>query len=147
MAGRRTSLVATCLSMVILLTGTAQALEIIQFDKMAIKDQSEYIVVLIEGAQKVSIAEGKDDLAAQIHKLFTEVHAGDTIPLGMIAFEENLDRARLVDAERHAKDHNVRRLEVEDVMIVTLKRNDIILPLSFMHVADNFRPKFPPDKN
>jgi len=43
--------------------------------------------------------------------------------IGMLQFEENLDRARLLDAERYAKDHNAQRLEVEHAMIVTLKKN------------------------
>ena len=34
--------------------------------------------------------------------------------------------------------------KVEDAMIVTLKKNGIILPPEFLHVADNFHPKFPP---
>jgi len=110
---------------------------------MAIEDQSDYITLLVEGAQKVLIDEGKDDLFAKIHKLFTEIHPGDTMPLGMIAFEENLDQARLADAEKHAKDHNAPRLEVEHAMIVTLKRNDIILPKRFMTVGNNFKPKHP----
>jgi hypothetical protein len=118
-------------------------MEIRKFDEMAVEDQSDYITLLVEGAQKVLIDEGNDDLAAKIHKLFTEIPAGDTMSLGLEEFETNLAQARLADAERHAKDHNAPRLEVEHAMIVTLKRNDIILPKRFMTVGNNFKPKHP----
>jgi len=142
-----TVLAATFLSAAMLFTGTVQAMEIQQFDKMAGEDHSDYVVVLIEGAQKVLIDDGKSDLALTIHQLFTQVPPGDDMPLGMTEFERNLARARLADAERLVKDPKAGRLEVEHAMIVTLKKNDIILPQSFMHVADKFKPKFPPKKN
>ena len=41
----------TILSAAMLLCGTAQAMEIEKFDRMAAQDQSDFIVVLIEGAQ------------------------------------------------------------------------------------------------
>lgn len=53
----------TILSAAMLLCGTAQAMEIEKFDRMAAQDQSDYIVVLIEGAQKLLIQSGKKDLA------------------------------------------------------------------------------------
>ncbi len=137
-------LVALFLSVAMLFSNTTQAMEIRQFDKMAVEDQADYITLLVEGAQKVLIEEGKKDLAAKVHKLFTEIHPGDTISLGMEEFETNLAQARLFDAERHAKDHDARRLEVKDAIIVTLKRNDIVLPKSFMTVGKNFKPKHPP---
>ena len=40
-------------------TSAAQAMQIQQFDKMALQDQADYISVLIDGAQKVLIDEGK----------------------------------------------------------------------------------------
>ena len=50
---------------------------------------------------------------------------------------------RVLDAERHAKDHSAVRLEVEHAMLMTLRKNGIELPKSFMHVGDNFKPKQP----
>jgi hypothetical protein len=38
----------------------------------------------------------------------------------------------------------LRRLEVEDAMIVTLKKNGIDLAPSFLTFASGFRPKYPP---
>ncbi len=49
--------------------------------------------------------------------------------------------ARVTDAKNVTKDLNARRIEVEDAMALTLKKNGIILPPSFMHVGDNFKPK------
>jgi len=127
----------------VLATGVAQGMEVQKFDKMAIEDQGDYIQGLLQRAHEILVGEGKDDLAAKMHKLFTEVHQGDEMSIGMLELESNIDRARLIDAERYAKDHNARRLEVEDAMVVTLKKNGIVLPTSFTHVGDNFKPKHP----
>jgi len=139
-------LVAAFMSAALLLPNMAQSMEIRQFDKMAQQDQHEYISNLFGGAQKVLIDEGRSDLAAKVQKLFTEIPAGDDIPLGLTEFSRNLDRARLADAKRAAQDPNARRLEVEDAMAVTLKANRIEVPQSFFTVASGFKPKSPPQK-
>ncbi len=133
-------------SVALLLTSAAQAMEIQQFDKMAVQDQHDYVNALIVGAQKVLIDERRDDLAAQIQSLFTKIPPGDSISLGLEEFETNLAQARIFDAETHAKDHNAQRVEVEDAMAITLKKNKIELPDSFFTVARNFKPKHPPQK-
>jgi hypothetical protein len=139
-------LVATFLSAAMLFTGSLQAMEIQQFDKMAAQDQHDYLNVLVNGAQRVLIDEGKADLAAKIDKLFTEVLAGDKHSLGLIEFESNLDRARVADVKRVIANPNARRLEVEDAMIVTLRKNGIELPPSFLTIAKDFKPKIQPAK-
>jgi hypothetical protein len=136
-------LLTTLLSAAVFFASAASAMPIHQFDKMAISDQGDYLVVLIEGAQKVLLDAGKGQDAVKIHKLFTEVRLGDKMTIGMIELEENLARGRVADAERYARDHNVTRLEVEHAMLLTFKKNDIVLPPAFMHVADKFRPKLP----
>ncbi|MGA2630772.1 MAG: hypothetical protein ABSG54_11220 [Terriglobia bacterium] len=137
-------LAATFLSAAMLLTGAAQAMEIQQYDKMADQDQNEYVGDLVIGAEKVLTDEGRPDQAEQVRKLFTEIKPGDKIPVGVGEFEINLALARVVDAKRIAQDPNATRLEVEHALIVTLKKNGIILPQSIMHVGDNFHPRFPP---
>jgi hypothetical protein len=132
------------LSAAILLSGSAQAMEIEKFDRMAAQDQSGYIVVLIEGAQKVLIQSGKKDLAHQVHMLFTKKLGGDESPVGVVEFESNLGRARAADLRNLEKNPNAQRLEVEDAMGVTLKKNGIELPNSFFTVGSAFRPKLPP---
>jgi hypothetical protein len=137
-------LTATFLSAAMLLPSMVQAMEIQKFDKMALQDQHDYIADLVIGAQKVLIDEGRSDLAAQVDKLFTETPAGDEIPLGLNEFESNLDRARVADIQRIQKNPDARRLEVEDAMIVTLRKNGIELPPSFLTVNSGFKPKHTP---
>jgi hypothetical protein len=66
--------------------------------------------------------------------------------IGMVEFERNLALLRLDDAKDHEKKPNDPRLEVEDVVILTLHKNNIELPDSFYDVNKNFRPKLPPKK-
>lgn len=139
-----TLLAATCLSIAVLFSSAAQAMEIEKFDKMAAPDQSDYIVALIEGAQKVLRDEGRADLAAKVHTLFTTTLPGDESPIGVVEFESNLARARAADIRRLQKDPNATRLEVEDAMAATLHKNGIELPDAFFTVAANFHPKLPP---
>jgi hypothetical protein len=126
---------------------TAQAMEIRQFDKMADRNHSDVIQVLVDGAQKVLRDEGRGDLAKKMDQLFTEIPAGDKISLGMEEFENNLALMRVNDA-KHAVEHpSDPRLEVEDVMAATLQNNHIDLPDRFFTVAGGFIPKYPPTKN
>ena len=60
-----------------LLVATAQAMEIQKFDKMALPNQSEYVGLLVQGAEKVLTDEGRSDLAAQVEHLFTTTLPGD----------------------------------------------------------------------
>jgi hypothetical protein len=144
MNGLKKFLVAAFMSAALLLPNMVQAMEIQQFDKMALQDQNEYVGELIAGAQKVLIDEGRSDLAAQVQKLFTEKPGNDQISLGLNEFESNLDRARVFDARRAEEDPGARRLEVEDAMIVTLRKNGIELPPAFLTVASTFKPQYPP---
>ena len=91
-------------SAAMLFSSAAQAMEIRQFDKMADQDQSEYVGLLVQGAEKVLTDEGKADLAAQVDKLFLTIPAGDKMSLGMTEFELNLARARVADAEQENED-------------------------------------------
>lgn len=144
MNGFNKSLAATFLSAAMLFTSAAQAMEIRQFDKMAGRDQSDYINALIDGAENVLTDEGRPDLAAQVEHLFATKDPGDADVIGMVEFERNLALARVFDAKRAENDPNARRLEVEDAMIVTMRKNGIELPPSFLTVASNFKPKLPP---
>ena len=135
---------AAILSAAMFLSSASRAMTIVQFDKLAIPDQGDYVQLLLQGAQRMLAKAGRHDDVVKLQKLFGEVRPGDQMSIGMLQFEANLDRGRLVDAERYAKDHNARRLEVEDVVIVIFKKNDIVLPPEFVHVAHSFRPKLPP---
>ena len=135
---------AVLLSCTLVLSVSLHAMEIEKFDKMAIPDKGDYVALLLEGAQSILRDAARHDDLAKVNRLFTEVREGDKMTIGMLQFEENLDRARLLDAERYAKEHSATRLEVEHAMIVTLKKNGIILPKSFMTVGKDFKPKHPP---
>jgi hypothetical protein len=134
--------VATFLSFALIISGE-QAMEIRQFDKMAVSDQGDYVQAQVDGAQKVLKADGKADLAAKVKHLFTTKDPGDAHTIGVVEFERNLALARAADADRAVKDPNAPRLEVEHAMFVTLKKNGVILPSAFMTVASNFKPKLP----
>jgi hypothetical protein len=147
MNGFNKFLAATFLSAAMLFSSAAQAMEIRQFDKMAIPDQSEYVGLLVQGAEQVLRDEGRADLAAQVDHLFTTTDPGDAHTIGSVEFERNLALARVADAERAAQDPNAHRLEVEDAMLVTLKKNNIPLSQDFIRdfraINNNFQPKLP----
>ena len=111
---------------------------------MADADQAEYVADLVIGAQQVLKNEGKAGLAEKVHRLFiTDRDPQADVSIGMVQFELLLARARVADLERIKRDPSAIRLEVEHAMILTLQKNDIALPKSFMTVANNFKPKFP----
>jgi hypothetical protein len=126
-----------------LLSGAVQAMEIQQFDKMADDDQDEYVGDLVAGAMKVLRDAGQSDKATQVRNLFAVIKPGDQISDGMAEFEIILAKTRLADVTRLQKNPQARRLEVEDAMAITLKRNGIELPDSFFTVNSAFRPKLP----
>jgi hypothetical protein len=128
----------------VLFSSAATAMEIRQFDKMAVKDQDDYINDLIDGAEKVLTDKGRPDLAAQVEHLFTTKNNGDADVIGMVEFERNLAILRLDDVKHAAAHPNDPRLEVEDAMFATLDKNGIKLPDSFFTVMKDFKPKHPP---
>jgi hypothetical protein len=87
--------------------------------------------------------EGRTDLATQVHQLIMTTPPGDKMSLLMTEFERNLALARVEDAKNAVKNSNTQRIEIEDAMAVTLKKNGIDLPDTFYTVLSNFRPKLP----
>jgi hypothetical protein len=83
---------------------------------------------------------------AQASHLFTTTDPGDAHKIGDVEFERNLAIRRLADAKNHVTHPTDPRIEVEDAMAVTLKKNHIDLPDSFYTVASNFHPKYPPQQ-
>jgi hypothetical protein len=111
---------------------------------MADDDQDEYVADLVVGAMRVLSDAGQGGKATQVHNLFTVRKPGNKITDGMAEFEILLAKGRVADLLRQQKDPNARPLEVEDVMDLTLKKNEIELPDSFFTVNSGFRPKLPP---
>jgi hypothetical protein len=140
-------LAATFLSAALLAASAAQAMEIEQYDKMSNDDESEYVALLVGGAEQAIKDEGRADLAAQVDHLFTTTDPGDAHTIGVVEFQMNLALAREADVKRAAQDPNAHRLEVEDAMLVTLKKNNILLSEDFIRafraINSGFRPKLP----
>jgi hypothetical protein len=134
------------ITLVVAISSSAFALEIWKFDQMSDQDQGEYIAELIVGAQKVLNDDRKPEFAEQVHKLFNTKDPEGNMSIGMTQFEIVLAKARLADLQRTKKAPGARRLEVEDAMIVALRKNGIELPTSFLTVAKDFKPKYPPKK-
>ena len=135
------------LSVAVLATGHARAMEIRDFYKMAIQDRAEFTAVLVGAAEKAFKDEGRSDLAAQVDKLFTTTLPGDAHTIGSVELVKNLGRANVADAERAAKDPTAQRVLAEVAMIVTLKQNGMELSPDFLKIfmaeTSTFKPKFP----
>ena len=85
------------LSAAVLLSDTAQGIEIQQFDKMASEDKGEYVSGMVGGAEQVFKDEGRADLAAKVEDLFTRTLPGDQIAVGIGEVHLHLARARVAD--------------------------------------------------
>ena len=136
---------STFMSVAILLASGAQAMEIWNFDKMAQDDRAKYVSELIQGAGKVLTDAGNADQAEKIENLFTTNAPGGHTSIGMSQFMLDLAKARLADAQRALQDPNAHRLEVEDAMLVTFRKNTIPLSQDFIRgfraININFEPK------
>jgi len=129
------------MSAVLAFSGTAQAVEIHDFDRMSDDDQIEFVDQLAQSVQ--NSVQGEQ--AARVKRFFMPKQPGETIS-GMGQFEMNLSLARIADLEEVAKNPKARRLEVEDVMYVTMEKSAIVLPKSFRPAAYKFRAKNPTAK-
>jgi hypothetical protein len=114
---------------------SAQAIEFGRFDNMAVLDQAEFIAVMVDQTQNALVGAGQANDAAKIEQLFTTIEPGDKMSLGLVELESNVDRARVADADRATKDPNARRLDVEDALFVTLKKNNILMTTSITNAV------------
>jgi len=76
------SLAATFLSVAMLFTSAAQAMEIIQFDQMAAQDRQGFLNSLPKAAETVLEQEGRSADALKVHQLFNEIRPGDVMSFG-----------------------------------------------------------------
>lgn len=149
MNGLKKLLTATFLSAAMLFTGgAAQAMPFQQFDHMANQDRQDYMDFLMDSAQKVLTAQGRDADAAKVYHLFHDISPGSSLSLGEAEFEMNLAKARVIDSKRAIRDPNLPRIQVESALTVTLKKNGIELTPEFyrglVQLASTFKPQFPP---
>ncbi|MGA7951786.1 MAG: hypothetical protein WCA45_16770, partial [Thiobacillaceae bacterium] len=102
---------------------------------MNIEAQSEFVAVMIDTTQKALKSDGRADFAAKMERLFTTIEPGDSMSLGLVEYVRNEARARLADAKRAEKDPHARRLDVEDALFVTLKKNGIVMSSHAMNTV------------
>ena len=117
------------------------AMQIQEFDRMAARDQKDYVNLLMESAQKVLNEAGRQNDGAKARRLFTEIQTGDASPKGEAELQKNLALARVADGLPGPKGS---RATVEDAFAVTLKKNGIELPGSFFTVTSKFLPPIVP---
>jgi len=129
------------LSAVLLCPGSARAVEIHIFDRMADQDQIDYIELL---EQSVRDSIGADQ-QARLKEFFAPRDTGEGVS-GMGQFELNLALGRVADLEMAGVNAKSPRLEVEDVMYATLERNGFTLPKHFRPAAAGFHQKYPLNK-
>jgi hypothetical protein len=115
------------ISILILFASTSNAVTFPVFDHMDSYAQAELIADMVDRTEKALRDDGKPDLALKTEQLFALVEPGDKISLGLVELERNVARARVVDLDRLKKDPNAQRVEVEDALFVTLKKNGIEL--------------------
>jgi hypothetical protein len=113
---------------------------IYQFDRMSDNDDVRYIDSLVKSVEAAS--QGDPALYAQVKRFFKTKQPGEAIS-GMGKFELNMAYARIADLQAVAKNPKVPRLQVEDVLYVTMVDNGITLPNHFRPTTFNFRPQEP----
>jgi len=126
------------ISAAMIFTSSAQAIEIRQFDRMAGDDQITYIDRLIDSVEAATTG----PQLAQVKRFFMAKQPDEAIS-GMGRFELSLALARIADLDAAEKNPKARRLEVEDVLYVTLEKSGIVLPRTFRPTVANFQPKLP----
>jgi len=112
-----------------------------QFDRYNSAAQGACLANMVQMTKLALRNKGRSDLADQVDNLFTTTEPGDTSPLGIIEVIRNIDRARVADYKRLNQDRQARRIQVEDALFVTLKKNNIYtdaLPKDVMQLTAGF---------
>lgn len=144
MSEHKNRLPAVLVSAALLLAGMAHAVSFPQFDNMSQYQQAEFIADMVARTEKALKDEGKAEFAIKMEQLFTDIEPGDKVSVGLAELEVNVARARLADLHRLEKDPKARRVDVEDALFVTLKKNGIELSSDAMNgvlsTMANFHP-------
>jgi hypothetical protein len=96
-----------------------------KFDRFNSVGQAECLANMVQMTMLAFRNEGRADLAYQVDKLFTTTEPGDASPLGIVEVLRNVALARVADLKRFSKDPQAARIQVEDALFVTLKKNNI----------------------
>ena len=140
LAGSLTSIFAV--SVFVLFASTSNATTFPVFDHMDSYAQAEYIADMVDRTEKAFRDDGKPDLALKTEQLFALVEPGDAMSVGLVELERNVARARVADLDRLAKNPKAQRVEVEDALFVTLKKNGMELSSNAMNGVLNAMASF-----
>jgi hypothetical protein len=122
---------------------TASALDIKDYYRMATEDQARFGQTLQDGAEKLLRDGGRSDLAAQLHRLFTEIRPGEKISDGTNEYLANLEDMLRAEVKREAANPNRPHLQAERAFRDMAADHGISLPTQFETVAASFRPQLP----
>jgi hypothetical protein len=99
-------------------------MRVADYDRMDKTNQNRYLSLLIEGMQRLLVSHGRTADATKVKQLF----AGD----GRNQFEDNLVKMRTANTDR---------IQVEDVLCVTVRWNGILkVPGAFYEIGRSFEP-------
>jgi hypothetical protein len=142
MRGIKKYLASTVLSAALLFTGAANAMQIPQFDKLAVDDQDTYVTLLAQGAAKGLYDHGDIKGGDKLVQLFND---GSNTG-GGAQFWKYLDEVRIMNKNNAADPKNKEPpYEVEHAVALMLKNNGIIVPVSFLlTINKDFKPSSPP---
>ncbi len=137
-------LVTTLLSASLLAVSAAQAMKIIQFDKMVAQDRRAFLNSLSKATETVLEQEGRSADAQKVHQLFNDIRPGDNLPVGEAELELNLANERVRDAEKHIQNPDAPRVQVEVALAETLSKNGVQITPDFvkalMQLTGTFQP-------
>src|SRR5579863_1031702 len=111
----------TCAA-VLLFSGAVQAMEFQQYDHMTSQDRQAFLDSLSRDAETVLNQEGRSADAMKVHHLFNDISPGNNLPVGEAELELNLANERVRDAEKHIKNPDAPRVQVEVALAETLSK-------------------------
>jgi len=130
------------ISIFMLFASNSNAVIFPAFDHLDSYAQAEFIADMVDRTEKALRDDGKPDLALKMEQLFALVEPGDKMSLGLVELERNVARARVADLDRLKKDPRANRVEVEDALFVTLKKNGIEMSSNAMDAVLNTMASF-----
>ncbi len=130
------------ISIFVLFASTSNATTFPVFDHMNSSAQAEFIADMVDRTEKALRDDGKPDLALKTEQLFAPVEPGNKISPGLAELESNVASVRVVDLDGLKKDPKAQRVDVEDALFLTLKRNGIDLSSNAMNSVINAMASF-----
>jgi hypothetical protein len=118
-----------------------------QFDRMSARDQAEYVRLLFASIESAAFEDHTTPLYPTVWqkvKMFSETEYESGLPIsGMKRFELNLAYATVADIRAAEKNPAAARVQVEDILYLTLFENGVKFPETFRPSASNFQRQDP----